>query len=121
MRYILVNDGNMQSSAGDLPDGVTPETAAENNWYLVEEVEENDKPSYDDVTERMEEYNYSFNNELKTATPLYRIVPKYNLQGSEFENSCPVCFNDFINADDKNDNVVLQALIKGSLKTANTI
>jgi hypothetical protein len=120
-RYILVEGNFIQSPAQDLPPelaGATQEQAAAAGWYFV--VEPTELPEHDTLTQMVTEATFALDHETKTATPVHRVDAKY-IGGGSFAGSCPVCLAEFIEAEDKADNVVKQALAKGNLRVADKI
>ena len=121
-RFIHIIDGYQQGSPQELVDpdlvDLTVDEVADLGWYQVLDVT---IPTYNPVTERITEYNYSINTNDRTATPLYRVDEKYSLVGTSFEESCPICVDDYMSAKDKSQNPVLQALAKGKLTMVGTI
>ena len=120
-RFIPIINGCMQNVPQEEEN--IPMTSVEEGaeWYEVIEIPEEELPTFNPQTERREEYNYEIHAMSKTATPLYRIMPKYNFTGSAFEDKCPLCVDDYLTAEDRDDNIVLQSLAKGVLKTVDTI
>lgn len=123
-RYLKVYDGKQQSMPQELPvelEGATDEEAADEGWYRVVEVNEEDLPVPTDRTERILESNYIINEETKTVDPIYIIEKIYKFEGTIFEGTDPNMAIDFIEAEDKHDNIYLSSLGRGVLHTPDTI
>ena len=123
-RFIPIIGGRMQGMPQELQEperSMTIEEVAALGWYEVLEVDEVDLPAFNPQLEIREEYNYDIDIDNCKATPLYRVRPKRDMTGTPYENSCPLCVDDLLEAADGEDNVVLQSLAKGELKTVDTI
>lgn len=122
-RFILIISGYQQNIPQELTDpsleGKTVAELGALGWYQVQEI---DKPEYNPITERLNEYNYTINVSNCTATPLYEVETKYDMSNTEYVESCPVCVAELLESDTENrENPVRQALAKGKLTIVDTI
>lgn len=122
-RYILVHGNFQQTPAQQLPPELAEATQQEiqdAGWYLVIEPAPEDLPDYNPALEVVVEAKYTFDHINKTATPTHRVDPKYIIM-QDAADLCPVCFTLYAEAEDREDNVAIQALIKGPLVIADPI
>lgn len=120
-RYVKVNENNLVMTYPQHVDQAN--LLSDPNWIEVEEIDQSQVPDFDQYLCELYERKYIYNPDTNTVSIEWEIVPKFKTQAlsPQLANSCPYCIVDYLEAPDKADNVVIQNLVKGPLKKADTI